>query len=343
MIPAPKRVREWFELLTLFAPERGLFDLVARCDFTDQRWQEVVFSALGAVEGDAPGGEWNPAVARDPAYTALMSVAFQRLARDLLPEAWPKKRRRFFIHIPKCPVPICPRGWRRAIRRCTSHWGSYLHASRAVVRVAGRRGSAAAVVRYDPGAWAYQFGGSAEIGAVAANRRHVHGAAPADRYRHLADQQRADPDRVGPRARRVRPGFAGVAGTSGAGGRSGGDFRRRADGPPAACATRCGDEPAGDDLPLAGRGAGGGGAGPVGGAGRGGHDDAVLWRLADDALGEIGERTRRNGSVAFLRREDLDIAELDHLHDISVADRALYEAVEKRIVDAVGVAAFLGR
>jgi hypothetical protein len=57
----------------------------------------------------------------------------------------------------------------------------------------------------------------------------------------------------------------------------------------------------------------------------------------------IAERTRRNESRRFLRREDLDIETLDYLHDISVVDRAVYEAIESGIAETGGVSVFPGR
>lgn len=103
VLPAPLVPRDWFNLLALLDDRQGLYNLLARCDMTGRRLGQVLYSVFGDATAHRPDPEeWSAGVAREAAYDALTSPAFQQQARDLLLRAFPEKRRCFFIHVPKC-------------------------------------------------------------------------------------------------------------------------------------------------------------------------------------------------------------------------------------------------
>ena len=102
-LPVPRTPREWFSMLALMQDRWGLYDLVARCEMGDIRPDQLLWSLFA----DHPTPQlstdgWSPGVARDTAFAALCSPEFQRASRRLLLDAFPEKRRLFFIHVPKC-------------------------------------------------------------------------------------------------------------------------------------------------------------------------------------------------------------------------------------------------
>lgn len=103
VLPGPKEPRDWFNLLTLLEDKQGLYNLVARCDMSGRRIDQILYSVYGDSRPPTPKTEvWNPAQAREIAYQALTSQAFQKAVKGLVLNAFPEKKRRFFIHVPKC-------------------------------------------------------------------------------------------------------------------------------------------------------------------------------------------------------------------------------------------------
>lgn len=102
-LPVPRSPRDWINLLGLMQDRQGLYNLIARCEMGGIRKDQLLYGLFGdqpAYDPETTG--WNDGIARDTAYAALISPEFQLASRRLLLDAFPEKQRLFFIHVPKC-------------------------------------------------------------------------------------------------------------------------------------------------------------------------------------------------------------------------------------------------
>jgi hypothetical protein len=103
LLPAPTNQRALFELLALFKPECGIYQLLRRVDFgrwTTTHAHDAVFGRLATMHPTS-SMQSRPLV---PDYfnDLLCSDEFQQLIIPSLLEAFADKRRLLFVHIPKC-------------------------------------------------------------------------------------------------------------------------------------------------------------------------------------------------------------------------------------------------
>ena len=344
VLPAPREPRDWFNLLTLLEDKQGLYNLLARCDMSGRRIDQVLFSVFGDSRPETPKVEaWNAGLARETAYEALTSTAFQKNVKDLLLNAFPEKKRRFFIHVPKC-----------AGTDLSAHLSARfpaIHQSLTSRDYSSQHrlfGELAQLIRIIPFFDFVLVHGHMNLGDVLEARL----LRPVDEMfttlRNPIDITLSQTNYILTRIMQ--------------------DAERGAFGPDSrtwlhelgldvapADVTR----PMLDDLRLS--------LLRDGSINRpdtmcewlgGGDAQEVVDRLSElDAevtttrhyagwlagQWQIQSGTRRNESVPFLKQEDLGPADLDYLHDISVQDRKLYAEVEKRIDDAGSSGAFMGR
>jgi hypothetical protein len=343
VLPSPRLPRDWFRLLGLLDEAQGLYNLVAQCDWTDRRPDQVVYGVMGRQADAVAGHDWDAGRARDLAHETLIAPAFQRAVRDLLLAAFPEKSRRFFIHVPKCAGTDLSAHLAARFPAIHQSLGDPAYTPRAALFR-----SLAALVRLLPWFDFILVHGHINLGDVLESgllrptdtmfttlRPPIDIALSQTNYiltRILRDAERGA---FGPDSRDWLAALGLEVGP--------GDVSR----------TMLMDL----RLPLLRDTAinqpdtictwlGGGAA------------DAVTDRLV--RLGAevtttrhysawlvrrwgITARTRRNESDPFLTREELAPADLDHLHDITVEDRRRYEGVEKRIIDAGAVSVVLGR
>lgn len=343
-LPAPAVPRDWFDLLTLLDGKQGLYNLIARCDMSGRRLDQVLYSVFGDTEAPSPDAvPWSAGAARDIVYGALTSRAFQLGARDLLLKAFPEKRRQFFIHVPKC-----------AGTDLSAHLSVRFPAIHQSLISRDYTGSQrlfeelALLVRLLPWFDTILVHGHMNLGDVLSNRllRPIDGMFTT--LRNPIDITLSQTNYILTRIMRDAE-----LGSFGPDSRSWLAELNLSVSP--ADVTR----PMLDDLcPSLLRDASINRSDTMCEWLGGGSADEVLDRLVGlDAevtttrhytawlsdRWQIQSATRRNESIPFIKREDLQPAELDYLHDISVQDRVLYAAVEKRIDDAGASSVFLGR
>ncbi len=88
---------------SFYDPARGLPSLMSRIDFAETTRRQVYFAALGrgpenaAIAADGAGFDGRRALA-----SALNGPEFQKRIREIVLNAFPEKKRRIFVHIPKC-------------------------------------------------------------------------------------------------------------------------------------------------------------------------------------------------------------------------------------------------
>ena len=102
-LPAPRTLRETFQLLALYQPETGLDALLARIDFNGMPLSQSYEAVLNRQPEGIPAVK--AASLADPRQRfrqALLSDEFQGKLVRLLLHAYPEKKRNVFIHIPKC-------------------------------------------------------------------------------------------------------------------------------------------------------------------------------------------------------------------------------------------------
>lgn len=101
--PAPRSLRETFQLFSLYDSEQGLPALLDRLDLAGVRPDQICRAVLGRPPQDI--SEATPDRGYDPRrhlQDALLSTEFQsRIVGNLL-VAYPEQRRDVFIHVPKC-------------------------------------------------------------------------------------------------------------------------------------------------------------------------------------------------------------------------------------------------
>ncbi len=108
VLPMPRLPRDWFDRLAIYDQRKGLYNVIAQCDMTGVTQPQVAYSVFGNtlspadMLGRPANGTWNAGAARDTAYDLLMSDSFQADIMQRFVDAYPEKRRLFFIHIPKC-------------------------------------------------------------------------------------------------------------------------------------------------------------------------------------------------------------------------------------------------
>lgn len=309
-----------------------------------RRIDQVLFSVFGDGRPETPKVEaWNAGLARETAYEALTSTAFQKNVKDLLLNAFPEKKRRFFIHVPKC-----------AGTDLSAHLSARfpaIHQSLTSRDYSSQHrlfGELSQLIRIIPFFDFVLVHGHMNLGAVLEARL----LRPVDEMfttlRNPIDITLSQTNYILTRIMQ--------------------DAERGAFGPDSrtwlhevglAVAPADVTRPMLDDLRLS--------LLRDGSINRpdtmcewlgGGDAQEVVDRLSElDAevtttrhyagwlagRWQIQSGTRRNESVPFLKREDLGPADLDYLHDISVQDRKLYADVEKRIDDAGSSWVFMGR
>ena len=96
----PSSPRRLLELFLLFKEERGLESMLDRIDFTDVDPKQAIFAALGRLSEPSDFRPDRPA--KRLLQQALHSPEFQTNIIRLIFEAFPEKRRKIFIHVPKC-------------------------------------------------------------------------------------------------------------------------------------------------------------------------------------------------------------------------------------------------
>ena len=108
-LPVPQDPRWLFEALALYDPRSGLFDLLAKMQFSAETPRQIRYSVFGGYGGGASRptqlseidqlGGYAP---RDYMNELLLSQEFQKELIPMFLGAYPEKKRLFFIHIPKC-------------------------------------------------------------------------------------------------------------------------------------------------------------------------------------------------------------------------------------------------
>lgn len=343
-LPAPRTPREWFTLLGLLQDRQGLYNLIARCDFAGMRPDQVLYALFGDTEPPAVAqDEWDGGIARDAVYAALISPAFQKASRRLLLDAFPEKRRRFFIHVPKC-----------AGTDLSAHLSvrfPAIHQSLISLDYTPRPrlfAELSRLCRLLPWFGTILVHGHMNLGEVLSTRlmrpfdemfttlrNPIDVALSQTNYILTRILQDAERGSFGPDSRTWLKDL-GITASPAEVTRDVLDAHRlpllrnaeinRAD-------TLC-------------EWLGGGSAREV--IGRLEHLGAEVtttrhyntW-LRD--RWEIQSSTRRNESISFLKRDDLAPADLDYLHDITTEDRLLYAEVERRIDDTGASSVFMGR
>lgn len=102
-LPGPTTPRAVFDLLALYDPRMGLYNLLNQIDFTDVAAQGIDYAKLLPNDKLPPHTEpWTPQAAKDRLYDVLTSAAFQTQIIAQTMKAFPEKQRCLFIHIPKC-------------------------------------------------------------------------------------------------------------------------------------------------------------------------------------------------------------------------------------------------
>ncbi len=102
IVSAPVNARQTIQAFALYNPERGLPSLMDRLDFTGVTRRQIFFSTLGRAPGPTlppDGPAFNP---RAATATALQGEEFQARLREIVLGGFPEKRRRIFVHVPKC-------------------------------------------------------------------------------------------------------------------------------------------------------------------------------------------------------------------------------------------------
>lgn len=343
-LPGPTTPRDWFNLLTLLEDRHGLYNLVSRCDLSGRRRDQVLYGLFA----DHPTPEldhydWSAGAARDLAFAALISPEFQKAARSLLLDAFPEKRRLFFIHVPKC-----------AGTDLSAHLSvrfPSIHQSLTSLDYTPRRRlfqELTRLIRILPWFDTILVHGHINLGEVLSSRQMRPVDAMFTTLRNPIDIALSQTNYILTRVLQ--------------------DAERGAFGPDSRVWLRDLGLPANPEevtrpvleelrLPLL-RDASINGPDKMCEWLGGGTAREVLDRLtALDAevtttrhystwlreRWEIQSNTRRNESIPFLRREDLGAADLEYLHDITVEDRQLYAEVERRMNDTGAASVFMGR
>ncbi len=108
-LPVPRDPRSVFEMLVLYDERAGLYDLLSRIPFAAEKPRHIYYSVFGCYPEANPSvnesaaddqrGNYSP---RDHMHDLLTSRDFQKDLIPLFLNAFPEKKRIFFIHIPKC-------------------------------------------------------------------------------------------------------------------------------------------------------------------------------------------------------------------------------------------------
>lgn len=344
VLPGPTVPRDWFNLLTLLEDKQGLYNLIARCDLSGRRIDQILYSVFGDNRPETPKTDaWNPGLARESAYEALTSPAFQKSVKDLLLNAFPEKKRRFFIHVPKCAGTDLSA--HLSVRFPAIHQSLTSRDYSTQHRLFGELSQ---LIRILPFFDFVLVHGHMNLGDVLGDRllrpvdemfttlrNPIDITLSQTNYILTRIMQDAERGTFGPDSRTwlhelgldVTPAQVTRAMLD--------DLRLTLlrDGSINRPDTMC-------------EWLGGGDAAEV--VDRLSELDAEVTTTRHYAgwlagRWQIQSGTRRNESVPFLKREDLSPADLDYLHDISVQDRQLYAEVEKRIDDAGSSWVFMGR
>jgi len=103
VIPAPRTVREMLQAFALYDPKRGLPSLLNRMQHEGVTRRQIYFNTLGRAPERgrvaADGPNFN---ARATLTNALGGREFQTRIREIVLDAFPEKKRKIFVHIPKC-------------------------------------------------------------------------------------------------------------------------------------------------------------------------------------------------------------------------------------------------
>ena len=102
-IPAPVTPRDTLERFRFYQKERGLQSITRDIDFSNVTCAQVFASIVGHIPGYLTGvpdpDNFNP---RWQTLQVLSALEFQDRIREIIPAAFPEKRRLIFIHNPKC-------------------------------------------------------------------------------------------------------------------------------------------------------------------------------------------------------------------------------------------------
>ena len=102
LVPTPVNARELLLAFGLYEAEKGLPSLLSHFDFTGVTRRQIFHNTLARAPGAsaaADGPRFNP---RAVMSQTLQCNEFQTRLREIVLGAFPEKRRRIFIHIPKC-------------------------------------------------------------------------------------------------------------------------------------------------------------------------------------------------------------------------------------------------
>ncbi len=102
-LPGPMTARAVFDLLAMYDPRIGLYNLLNQIDFTEVAAQGIDYAQL-LPNDKLPehNGGWTPQAAKDRLYDVLTSAAFQNQIIAQMLKLYPEKQRCLFVHIPKC-------------------------------------------------------------------------------------------------------------------------------------------------------------------------------------------------------------------------------------------------
>lgn len=102
-LPGPTTARAVFDLLAMYDPRMGLYNLLNQIDFTEVAAQGIDYAKL--LPNDKlpePTEAWTPQSVKDRLYDVLTSAALQTQIIAQVLKAYPEKQRCMFVHIPKC-------------------------------------------------------------------------------------------------------------------------------------------------------------------------------------------------------------------------------------------------
>ncbi len=102
LVPAPRSGRDLFEALRLYGPEPGPGKFLERLDFAGVSPRQIYYAIYGrlpSAPASRPQPGYNP---RAHLRYLLQGEEFQKRLMVRVLESYPDKKRRLFVHIPKC-------------------------------------------------------------------------------------------------------------------------------------------------------------------------------------------------------------------------------------------------
>ena len=101
--PAPRSPRELLLALRAYDKSKGLDEFLSRFDFTGVTPHQVYYSVLGRLPESAQFAQERPGYEPLAHYRAeILGTEFQSKLVPYVVNAFPEKKRLFFVHVPKC-------------------------------------------------------------------------------------------------------------------------------------------------------------------------------------------------------------------------------------------------